>query len=766
MTQTVLAYLPSPSQGVWHLGPLPIRAYTLLVIAGIVLAARLGERRWVDRGGAPGAVYDVALWAIPFGLIGGRLYHVATDWRTYFGTEGAGFGATLRVWAGGLGIWGVIAMGGVGAWIACRRRGLSTAGVADAVAPGIALAQAVGRIGNYFNQEFFGRATDLPWGVAIFQREDAAGFVDVHAVNGVSTGEVALVAHPIFLYELLWDVIVFIFLIKLGRRDRLAPGALFVCYVASYALGRFCVLLLRGDGVAEGAVGTDTVVTLFIFLVATTYLVINRDALGILRSAEAGGRETRRAAAHSGRQVEAVPAAAVEGTAEQRAAAAVARAEKAQQVARDAESELAARTTRAAKARQTLAETTAAVTTSAAALVRERENARDAVEHAEAELAGRLEAMQAAVRARDDAEADVATRESEAAALADVVKYAAAAGAVAEAARSAAENAHSDALERTAAARESLADNVIALETADAAVADAQTGVEAAKQKLRDTEAALAEAAAEVEAAERAYRDAEAAIPEATARVEALKRAARDAEAEADKAVAAAEREVARRAVDEAEAAVAACAATTDSARRSLVEAQAAAVEAAAQAAEIIAAATKRADDAKAAVEKAELAVEQATADLAARTAHVKNVRRALEELDAARVPDGGGDEPESGGDAGSVPSTRSAQQIDAAGCEVQEAETDAAARAAEAQALMEVVRRAAEAGPIAAKARGAAEVAHREAEERLAQARERVEAARNALRGAADADQGASASPAGPRPSDTETLLGAGVGG
>jgi prolipoprotein diacylglyceryl transferase len=766
MTQTVLAYLPSPSQGVWHLGPLPIRAYTLLVIAGIVVAARIGERRWVDRGGAPGAVYDVALWAIPFGLIGGRLYHVATDWRTYFGTGGAGFGATLRVWAGGLGIWGVIAMGGVGAWIACRRRGVSTAGVADAVAPGIALAQAIGRIGNYFNQEFFGRATDLPWGLAIFSREDSAGFVDVHAVNGVSTGEVALVVHPIFLYELLWDVIVFVFLIKLDRRVRLAPGVLFVCYLASYAFGRFCVLLLRGDGVAEGAIGTDTVVSLFVFLVATTYLVINRGTLRILRSPEAVGRGTRSAAAHTVRPVEAVAAAAVEETAEQRVAAAVAHAKNAQQVARDAESELAARMARAAKAKQILAETTAVITTSAAALVHAREGARDALAHAETELTGRLEAMQAAVRARDDAEARLATCDSEAALLADVVTYAAAAGAVAEAARFAAESAHSDALERVATARESLAANITALETADAAVADAETGVEAAKQKLRDAEAAIAEAAAEVEAAERSYRDAEATIPEAAARVEAAKRAARDAAAEADKAVAAAELETARRAVEEAEAAAAACAAVTDAARRSLVEAQAAAVEVAADAAEIIAAATKRADDAKAAVEKAKLAVKQAAADLAARTAQVKSVRRALEELDAARVPDGGGDEPESGGDAVSAASARSAQQIDVAGCEVQEAETDAAACAAEAQALMEVVRRAAEAGPTAAKARGAAEVAHREAEERLAQARERVEAARNALRGAAKCDQGESASAAPPRTSDAETLLGAGVGG
>mgnify|MGYP002652393251 CR=1 FL=1 len=115
MTTTVLAYIPSPAQGVWHLGPFPLRAYALFIIVGIVAALVIGDRRWVARGGEPGVIYDVALWAVPFGLIGGRLYHVMTDWPTYFGENGAGPAAALRIWDGGLGIWGAVALGGIGA---------------------------------------------------------------------------------------------------------------------------------------------------------------------------------------------------------------------------------------------------------------------------------------------------------------------------------------------------------------------------------------------------------------------------------------------------------------------------------------------------------------------------------------------------------------------------------------------------------------------------------------------------------------------------
>ena len=179
---TVLAAIPSPTQGVWELGPLPIRAYALCIIAGIVAAIVLTERRWVARGGAPGEVLDIAVWAVPFGIVGGRLYHVISSPRPYFGEGGDPLRA-LAIWEGGLGIWGAIALGGVGAWIACRRRGIPLPAFADTIAPGLLVAQAIGRLGNWFNNELYGRATDLPVCVGLGvsngdQAAEVAGFAD------------------------------------------------------------------------------------------------------------------------------------------------------------------------------------------------------------------------------------------------------------------------------------------------------------------------------------------------------------------------------------------------------------------------------------------------------------------------------------------------------------------------------------------------------------------------------------------------------------
>ncbi len=146
-TAAVLAYLPSPPQGVWYVGPLALRAYALCIIVGIIVAIWWGDRRWVARGGQAGTVLDIAVWAVPFGLVGGRLYHVATDWQKYFG-EGADPIDALKIWEGGLGIWGAVAFGAVGAWIGCRRRGIPLPAFGDALAPAILLAQAIGRLGE------------------------------------------------------------------------------------------------------------------------------------------------------------------------------------------------------------------------------------------------------------------------------------------------------------------------------------------------------------------------------------------------------------------------------------------------------------------------------------------------------------------------------------------------------------------------------------------------------------------------------------------
>jgi prolipoprotein diacylglyceryl transferase len=237
----ILAGIPSPSQGVWHLGPLPIRAYALCIIAGVVVAVWLGERRWVARGGKPGQVGDIALWAVPFGLVGGRLYHVATDWRLYFG-EGRDPVAALYVWQGGLGIWGAIALGGVGAWIACRRYGVRFPPLADALAPGVVIAQAIGRWGNWFNQELYGRPTTLPWGLEI----DPA-----HRVDGY---EQYATFHPTFLYESVWNVGTAALVIWADRKFRLGHGRAFALYVMAYTAGRAWIEALRIDTVQESDV--------------------------------------------------------------------------------------------------------------------------------------------------------------------------------------------------------------------------------------------------------------------------------------------------------------------------------------------------------------------------------------------------------------------------------------------------------------------------------------------------------------------------------
>ena len=275
MITTVLASFPSPNQGVWYLGPVPIRAYALCIIAGIIAALVIGDRRWAARGGERGVVYDVALWAVPFGLIGGRIYHVLTDWKTYFGEGGAGLRSALQIWEGGLGIWGAIAFGGVGAWIACRRRGIPLPAFGDAVAPGIVLAQAIGRLGNYFNQELYGRETTVPWGLEIFYRRDSSGVVDVHSLDGISTGQVAAVVHPTFLYELLWNLLVFALLIYVDRKYRLGHGRLFALYVASYCVGRFWIELMRDDtATLIAGIRVNVFTATFVFIGAVVYMLL------------------------------------------------------------------------------------------------------------------------------------------------------------------------------------------------------------------------------------------------------------------------------------------------------------------------------------------------------------------------------------------------------------------------------------------------------------------------------------------------------------
>jgi prolipoprotein diacylglyceryl transferase len=240
----MLAAIPSPDQGVWHLGPIPIRAYAFWILAGIGVAIWLGERRWQARGGRPGLVIDTAAWMVPFGVIGGRVYHVLTSWSQYFGPGGDPVRA-LKIWEGGLGIWGAVALGGVGAWIGARRHGVALPPLADAIAPGIVLAQAMGRLGNWFNNELYGSPTTLPWGLQVHEWDDAAGRALVGA-DGVPLLRPGLY-HPTFLYELLWDVGVCLVLLWIDRRWKPGHGRLFALYVALYTVGRTWIELLRID---------------------------------------------------------------------------------------------------------------------------------------------------------------------------------------------------------------------------------------------------------------------------------------------------------------------------------------------------------------------------------------------------------------------------------------------------------------------------------------------------------------------------------------
>jgi len=226
--------IPSPSESVWYLGPFPVRAYALAIMAGIVVAIWWTTRRWVARGGASETVLDISFWAVPFGIVGGRLYHVVTSPDAYFGPGGNPVKA-LYVWEGGLGIWGAIAVGAVGAWIGARRAGVSLATFADAAAPGILVAQGIGRLGNWFNQELFGSPTTLPWGLEIAPEFQPAG------------DPVGTLYHPTFLYEMLWTFAGAALIVWLDRRYRFGHGRVFWLYVVVYTAGRLWIEMLRVD---------------------------------------------------------------------------------------------------------------------------------------------------------------------------------------------------------------------------------------------------------------------------------------------------------------------------------------------------------------------------------------------------------------------------------------------------------------------------------------------------------------------------------------
>ncbi len=257
----MLASIPSPPQSVVHVGPFPLRAYALAIILGVVVAVVVGERRWVARGGTKGAVSDLATIAVPAGIVGGRIYHVVTSPDRYLHDPVA----ALYVWQGGLGIPGGIAGGVLAGWLVCRSKGIAPGALADSIAPGVALAQAVGRLGNWFNQELFGRPTDLPWGLEIARRYRPERYLDVATF------------HPTFLYELLWNVGVAVAVVLADRRWRLGHGRVFVLYLGLYAVGRAWIEALRVDDATRFfGVRLNDYVAGAVVLFAVVYLTARR----------------------------------------------------------------------------------------------------------------------------------------------------------------------------------------------------------------------------------------------------------------------------------------------------------------------------------------------------------------------------------------------------------------------------------------------------------------------------------------------------------
>lgn len=224
--------IPSPSVSSFQLGPITIHIYALCLIAGMFVAYWVSSRRWVARGGRVETVQEIVLWAIPLGIVGARAYHVVTHWGDYFGPGNLN---PFAIWEGGNAIFGSLIGGAVGAWIAARRMNARFDSYADALAPGLLLAQAVGRLGNWFNQELFGGPDDSPLGLQIDPAHRPPQYADVPTFQ------------PTFLYEMVWNLAGVGLLLWLDRRFKLGYGKLFTLYMVVYGTGRFFIEAIRTD---------------------------------------------------------------------------------------------------------------------------------------------------------------------------------------------------------------------------------------------------------------------------------------------------------------------------------------------------------------------------------------------------------------------------------------------------------------------------------------------------------------------------------------
>ncbi|HVF19011.1 MAG TPA: prolipoprotein diacylglyceryl transferase [Mycobacteriales bacterium] len=257
----VLASIPSPPDSQIDIGPFPLRAYALAIIVGVFACVFIGERRWAARGGTRGTVGDIAVVAVPMGIVGGRIYHVLTSWDQYADRPVD----ALKVWEGGLGIPGGLILGTLTIVVMARRRGVRASAMLDVVAPGVAVAQAIGRLGNWFNQELFGRPTDLPWALRIDLEHRPAELI------------AQATYHPTFLYELLWNLVVAAIVVLAERRWPMRRGRAAALYAGLYALGRFFIEGIRiDDANSIAGLRTNEITALVVLAAAVAFLIATR----------------------------------------------------------------------------------------------------------------------------------------------------------------------------------------------------------------------------------------------------------------------------------------------------------------------------------------------------------------------------------------------------------------------------------------------------------------------------------------------------------
>lgn len=272
-----LAYIPSPTISQFSIGPVTIHIYALCILMGIVLAVWITTIRWKKLGGNFDQVLDITLVSVPAGIIGARLYHIITTPERFFGPDGD-WAEMFRIWNGGLGIWGGVLFGALAAWAWCRHKHYPMALLADAIAPGLLVAQAVGRLGNWFNQELYGAPTTLPWGLKLNMEGTAIGHSE-QCYDGATCPSGTLF-HPTFLYEMIWNLIGAAIIVYIGSKamKKLKAGSLFAVYIMWYTLGRTWIESLRIDYAHEFlGVRINVWVSMAVFVLgAVSFIVVQQ----------------------------------------------------------------------------------------------------------------------------------------------------------------------------------------------------------------------------------------------------------------------------------------------------------------------------------------------------------------------------------------------------------------------------------------------------------------------------------------------------------